>query len=260
MWIVAAIAAGTIWRWPFVFVLAKPTFAPIALLGIRHRSWWIALVVLALLSVPFLSVWFDWIAVVRNSDVSLVYNLPTLPLMLVPLIDATRRAPVFAPGVPASADPDLRLARTRRAPGSAARLPTLGRDANPMARSRVHRALAGPFSDPIFAWLWCGARPLPRPDLRAVGARLSRWLEADPRPVAGASSAVRPARVEQEPDRRDGHRQHRDRADDGPPSHRAGPRSGSRRSAEPRAGSGARRRPRTRRRASATAPLRDRGA
>ena len=33
MWIVAAIAAGTIWRWPFVFVFAKPTFAPIALLG-----------------------------------------------------------------------------------------------------------------------------------------------------------------------------------------------------------------------------------
>ena len=55
MWMVAAIAAGTVWRWPFVFVLAKPTFAPIALLGIRHRSWWIALGVLAVASLPFLA-------------------------------------------------------------------------------------------------------------------------------------------------------------------------------------------------------------
>ena len=86
MWIVAAIGAGTIWRWPFVFVFAKPTFAPIALLGIRRRSWWVALAILGLLSIPFLSVWFDWFTVVRNSDVSLTYNLPTLPLMLVPLI------------------------------------------------------------------------------------------------------------------------------------------------------------------------------
>ena len=86
MWMVAAIAAGTVWRWPFVFVLAKPTFAPIALLGIRHRSWWIALGVLAVASLPFLAVWFDWITVVRNSDVSLLYNLPTLPLVLAPLV------------------------------------------------------------------------------------------------------------------------------------------------------------------------------
>jgi len=86
MWIVAAIAAGTIWRWPFVFVFAKPTFAPIALLGVRDRRWWIALVVLGLASLVLWPVWLDWFAVVRNSDVSLIYNLPTLPLMLVPLV------------------------------------------------------------------------------------------------------------------------------------------------------------------------------
>ncbi len=97
MWIVAAIAAGTIWRWPFAFVFAKPTFAPIALLGIRRRSWWVTCVVLGLASVPFLPVWFDWFTVVRNSDVSLLYNLPTLPLMLAPLVAwATGRArPAF---------------------------------------------------------------------------------------------------------------------------------------------------------------------
>ncbi len=93
MWIVAAIAAGTIWRWPFVFVFAKPTFAPIALLGIRDRRWWIALVLLGVASLVFLPVWFDWLAVVRNSDVSLLYNAPTVPLMLAPLVAwATGRA------------------------------------------------------------------------------------------------------------------------------------------------------------------------
>jgi len=96
MWIVAAIAAGTIWRWPFVFVFAKPTFAPIALLGIRRRSWWVALGILAIVSLPFLWVWFDWFTVVRNSNVSLLYNLPTLPLMLMPLVAwATGRASPF---------------------------------------------------------------------------------------------------------------------------------------------------------------------
>ena len=77
MWIVAAIAAGTIWRWPFVFVFAKPTFAPIALLGVRRRSWWVALGgARGGLSLLFLPVWLDWFTVVRNSDVSLLYNLP----------------------------------------------------------------------------------------------------------------------------------------------------------------------------------------
>ena len=86
MWIVAAIAAGTVLWWPFVLVVVKPTFAPIALLGIRHRSWWIAAIILGLASIPFWRVWLDWFAVVRNSNVSLVYNLPTLPLMLAPLV------------------------------------------------------------------------------------------------------------------------------------------------------------------------------
>ena len=104
MWIVAAIAAGTVLAWPYVFVLAKPTFAPIALLGVRHRSWWIALGVLGVASIPFARVWLDWIAVVRNSNVSLIYNLPTLPLMLAPLVAWLTgvRRPSWSPAKPAA--------------------------------------------------------------------------------------------------------------------------------------------------------------
>ena len=86
MWMVAAVAAGTVWHWPFVFVFAKPTFAPIAFLGAPDRRWWIALGVLGAVSVLFGSVWFEWFTVVQNSNVSLIYNLPTVPLMLAPLI------------------------------------------------------------------------------------------------------------------------------------------------------------------------------
>jgi hypothetical protein len=37
-------------------------------------------------SLLFWPVWFDWITIVRNSEVSFSYNFPTLPLMVAPLI------------------------------------------------------------------------------------------------------------------------------------------------------------------------------
>ncbi len=109
MWVVAAIAAGTVFAWPFVLVVAKPTFAPIALLGIRHRSWWIALAILVVASIPFARVWLDWFAVVRNSNVSLIYNLPTLPLMVAPLVAWLTgvRRPSWSPPQPAAQRRDV---------------------------------------------------------------------------------------------------------------------------------------------------------
>ncbi len=86
MWLVAAVALATRWGWPSVLVLAKPTFAPLALIGVGRRSWWTALAVFAAVSLLFGRLWLDWIRVASNSDVSLFYNLPTVPLMLAPLI------------------------------------------------------------------------------------------------------------------------------------------------------------------------------
>ena len=86
MWIAAFVAAGTVWSWPFVLVLLKPTFAPIALLGATHRSWWVALAVLGAISVLFWPVWFDWFTILDNADLTLGYNTPTVPLMVAPLI------------------------------------------------------------------------------------------------------------------------------------------------------------------------------
>ncbi len=98
MWIVASVAAGTVWGWPFAFVVLKPTFAPIALLGARHRSWWITMAVLAAVSLLFWPVWFDWITIVRNSEVTFSYNFPSLPVVIAPLIPwfADPRHPIHA--------------------------------------------------------------------------------------------------------------------------------------------------------------------
>ena len=98
MWIVAFVAAGTVWSWPFALVVLKPTFAPIALLGIRHRSWWVAMAILAGVSLLFWPVWFDWITIVRNSEVTISYNFPSLPLIAAPLIPwlADPRHPIHA--------------------------------------------------------------------------------------------------------------------------------------------------------------------
>lgn len=89
MWFAAFVALGTIYHWPSVLVLVKPTLAPFALVGIRHRSWWIALGVLALASLAFLPLWVDWFHVTtgaRGPLVSPFYSIQQIPLMLTPLI------------------------------------------------------------------------------------------------------------------------------------------------------------------------------
>lgn len=88
MWIVAALALGTAYAWPSVFVLLKPSLAPFALIGARHRSWWIALGVSAVLSVPFAGLWADYVkvALYARSPNGLLYSLDEVPLMLIPVI------------------------------------------------------------------------------------------------------------------------------------------------------------------------------
>jgi hypothetical protein len=66
MWAAAAVAAGLRWGWPAVLLVLKPLWLPLAIIGIRHRSWWLALAVLAAMSLPFLPLWLEWIAVMRN--------------------------------------------------------------------------------------------------------------------------------------------------------------------------------------------------
>lgn len=88
MWVAAAVALGTVYGWPAVFAMLKPTLAPFALIGIRSRHWWIAAFGLALVSLPFAGLWVQYLTVTLDSrnPAGLLYSLTDVPLLLVPIV------------------------------------------------------------------------------------------------------------------------------------------------------------------------------
>lgn len=87
LWMIAAAFAGVAWAWPSALLLLKPTLAPFALIGIRHRSWWVAVGVLVVLSVPFGALWRDYLTALVNAQNprGLEYTLGEWPLMIAPM-------------------------------------------------------------------------------------------------------------------------------------------------------------------------------
>ena len=127
LWITATVAAAVIWGWPAVLLSIKPSLALVGLLGIGRRSWWFAALVLALLSLPFAPLWIDWIAVIRNSTVTIEYSLANLPLILLPLVawlGSNRRQGLAMPEALA------RRLSSASAPRSSGAAPPWGRSAN----------------------------------------------------------------------------------------------------------------------------------
>jgi hypothetical protein len=92
MWAMAIVAAGVVLGWPLVLLVIKPTFAPLAVIGIRRRSWWIAAAVVAAVSLFMLPLWLEYLTVVRNSQLRLDYSLLNLPLVVLPAIAWLGRA------------------------------------------------------------------------------------------------------------------------------------------------------------------------
>jgi hypothetical protein len=87
IWVVAALALGCLYRWPSVGVLLKPTLFPFALIGVRDRRWWAALAVLVVLSLPFGTMWLDWIRAVTNAqNGGLFYSFQDVPILLLPIV------------------------------------------------------------------------------------------------------------------------------------------------------------------------------
>jgi hypothetical protein len=84
---VLAVGLASRHRWLAAFVLLKPTLAPFALVGLRHRSWWIAVAGLAAASLTLGPLWVDWLNVVVNAHGgSLLYSLPHVPVMAIPVL------------------------------------------------------------------------------------------------------------------------------------------------------------------------------
>ena len=86
-WLVPVVAWGGLLGWPAPFVLLKPTLAPFALVGLRRpRGFLIGIVLLTVLSLPLIPLWWDWLAAVRNSDLSLTYGIEQVALLLIPTL------------------------------------------------------------------------------------------------------------------------------------------------------------------------------
>lgn len=96
IWVATAVAAGLLWSWPAVLVALKPSVLPLALIGIRRRSWWIAAVALGLASLLFLPLWPQYVTAlmnVRQLGPSLSTNFIFILAPLVVWIGRRREAP-----------------------------------------------------------------------------------------------------------------------------------------------------------------------
>ncbi len=87
IWSLAALSLGTLYAWPSVFVLLKPTLGPLALFGSNRRSWWVALGAFAAVSLLFLPMWPDYVRVILNArhPSGPLYSLGEVPMLLIPV-------------------------------------------------------------------------------------------------------------------------------------------------------------------------------
>jgi hypothetical protein len=100
LWMAAAIAGGLRRGWPAALLVLKPTFLIFAVVGIRRREFWLAIGVLALVSIPMAALWVDYVQAMRNVTIDADYSLGSLPLIVAPLIAWLLRARPNASATP----------------------------------------------------------------------------------------------------------------------------------------------------------------
>jgi hypothetical protein len=86
LWVSAFVALGLRWGWGWALIALKPSFAPVALIGVRRRAYWVAVGVLIVISVPFGRLWLDWLSVVLHAPGGILYSILGLPLVLLPAV------------------------------------------------------------------------------------------------------------------------------------------------------------------------------
>lgn len=95
LWIAAIVALGLRFHWPAVWVLIKPTLGPFALIGLRHRSWWAGLAIVAVAAIPFGTLWESWVEAARTAPGDgPLYSVFSIPLVAMPVaawLGRTRR-------------------------------------------------------------------------------------------------------------------------------------------------------------------------
>jgi len=89
IWAVAAVGLATHFGAAGPAVLLKPTLAPLALVGVRTRGWWVALGAGVVLAVAFAPLWPDYLAVIRDASggrVGVLYGIGDLSIACIPLL------------------------------------------------------------------------------------------------------------------------------------------------------------------------------
>lgn len=119
MWAMAFVAAGAVWGWPAALLAIKPTFAPLAVVSVRRRGFWLAALVGALLSLPTLPLWLDYARVIGNVGLGPTYSLYNLPLIAIPFVGwlGGKQSGVAEIHDQPTYDPDQGLRRLRRLGG-----------------------------------------------------------------------------------------------------------------------------------------------
>ena len=86
MWAMALVAVGVRYGPGPLLLAIKPTFAPLALAGMRRRAWWIAAGTCCVAVAATLPLWVQYVAVIRGAGLPLTYSVWNLPLVCVPLL------------------------------------------------------------------------------------------------------------------------------------------------------------------------------
>ena len=86
LWVLAGVALGLRHGWPALIVAAKPTLPFFLLIGANRRSWWLGLALIALAGLIFARLWFDWVSVIQHAPGGLLYSIPNIPWLLMPVI------------------------------------------------------------------------------------------------------------------------------------------------------------------------------
>jgi hypothetical protein len=87
VWLAPAVAWGLLVGWPAVAVFIKPTLAPFALSGMTHpRALVGGFVAFVALAAPFTTMWLDWLTVIRNSDLGILYAYTQNLVLVVPIV------------------------------------------------------------------------------------------------------------------------------------------------------------------------------
>lgn len=96
MWAMALVAVATRYGVGPFLALVKPSFLPLALVGLPRGGWFMAGVVSAIVALPFIGLWGDYARALGNAHLDPAYSLLNLPLVVTPAmawIGRTRGTP-----------------------------------------------------------------------------------------------------------------------------------------------------------------------